>query len=60
MDDADEIRQAFKMVCKKCGSEDIALDIEQGIDYGGDTGYDSGHISVGCNTCRQNDVHIRM
>ena len=58
MEDEDTIKAAFKLVCKKCGSEDIALDIEQGVDYGGETGYSSGHISIGCNACKQNDVYI--
>lgn len=60
MDDAEEIKAAFKLVCKKCGSEDVVIDIEQGIDYGGETGYSSGHISLGCNVCKQNDVYIRI
>ena len=58
MNEAEEIEAAFKLVCKKCGSEDVVIDIELGIDYGGETGYSSGHISLGCNACKQNDVYI--
>ena len=58
MNEAEEIEAAFKLVCKKCGSEDVVIDIERGIDYGGETGYSSGHISLGCNACKQNDVYI--
>ena len=58
MDDADEIKQAFRIICKKCGSEDVVLDIELGVDYGGETGYSNGHITLGCNACKQNDVYI--
>ena len=58
--DSENIRLAFKMVCTKCSSEDVAIDIEQGIDYGGETGYSSGHISLGCNACKQNDVYISI
>ena len=58
MEDEDKIKEAFKLVCKKCGSEDIAIDIEQGVDYGGETGYSPGHITLGCNACKQNDVYI--
>jgi len=58
MDEAKEITNAFKLACKKCGSEDVVIDIERGIDYGGDTGYSSGHISIGCNSFKQNDVMI--
>jgi len=36
----------------------VVLDIEQGVNYGGKTGYSSGHISIGCNACKQNDVMV--
>lgn len=60
MEESEEITTAFKLVCKKCGSEDVVIDIEQGIDYGGETGYSGGHISLGCNACKQNDVYISI
>lgn len=60
MDKAEEIRVAFKLVCKKCGSEEVVIEIEQGVDYGGQTGYDPGYISLGCNACKQNDVYISL
>jgi hypothetical protein len=60
MTDTEEITAAFKLVCKKCGSEDVVVDVEQGTDYGGETGYDPGHISIGCNACKQNDVYISI
>ena len=60
MDEAAEIKMAFNLVCKKCGSDDVVIDIEQGIDYGGETGYSGGHISLGCNACKQNDVYIGL
>lgn len=53
--DEDDLRQHFKLICRKCGSENVAVNIEQGIDYGGDTGYQSGSIQIGCNDCKQND-----
>jgi hypothetical protein len=56
--DEEEIKAAFKLVCKKCGSENVTLDIEQGMNYGGQTGYSSGHISLGCADCKDNDVFI--
>ena len=58
--DAENIRLAFKLVCTKCGGEDVSIDIEQGVDYGGETGYSGGHISLGCNACGQNDVYISI
>lgn len=60
MTDAEEIEAAFKLVCKKCGSENVRIDIEQGIDYGGDTGYGSGHLAIGCNDCGKNDIYISI
>jgi hypothetical protein len=60
MDEAEEILAAFKLVCKKCGSEDVVIDIERGVDCGGETGYSSGHISMGCNACEKNDVLISI
>jgi hypothetical protein len=56
--EVEEIKAAFKLVCKKCGSEDVVLDYEGGIDYGGQTGYQSGWLSIGCNACKKNDVHV--
>ena len=60
MDDAERLKAAYKLMCKKCGSENVVIDIEQGIDYGGETGYNSGHISLGCNDCKKNDVYISI
>ena len=60
MTEAEEIKQSFKLVCKKCGSEDVVIDVEKGVDYGGETGYSSGYISLGCNACKQNDVCISI
>lgn len=56
--DAQRIEAAFKLTCRKCGSENVRMDIEQGIDWGGETGWQSGHIAIGCNDCGQNDVFI--
>lgn len=60
MSEAEEIEAAFKLVCKKCGSENVRIDIALGIDYGGDTGYDSGHLAIGCNDCGKNDIYISI
>ena len=56
--EAEELKAAYKLVCKKCGSENVEVDIELGEYYGGETGGSSGHISLGCNNCGQNDVNI--
>ncbi len=60
MTEAEQIQEAFKLACKKCGSDDVVIDIEQGINYGGQTGYDPGHLTIGCNACKQNDVYISL
>ena len=49
------LREQFKVVCRKCGSEDVAINKEEGIDYGGETGYQSGSFQIGCNGCKAND-----
>lgn len=41
----------FAIVCNKCGSLDIEVIGERGIDYGGMTGYSSGSTAVKCNGC---------
>lgn len=56
--EAKEIKAAFIILCKKCGSENVVIDIEEGHNYGGQTGYSGGHLSIGCNDCAQNDVLI--
>jgi hypothetical protein len=59
-DDADRLKQQFTLVCRKCGSEDVVINIEEGIDYGGQTGYQSGTISIGCNACKDNDFWMSI
>ena len=60
MNDEDDFRASFKLTCKKCGSENVALDIERGVDYGGDSGYSAGHINIRCSDCKQNSVFINI
>jgi len=54
--DAELIEAAFTFTCKKCGSTNVRLNIEEGINWGGHTGYQAGSISIGCNNCQDNDV----
>jgi hypothetical protein len=60
MGDEDDIKQAFKLICRKCGSEDVVIDIQELVDYGGETGWSGGYITFGCNACKQNDLHISV
>jgi hypothetical protein len=55
-----ELRQRFKLICLKCGSDNIALDLDKGIDYGGATGYSPGTLSFGCNACKENDYFMSV
>ena len=41
---------SFRIVCK-CGSTDINIVGEKGIDYGGETGYADGSTVIKCNKC---------
>lgn len=52
----EELHKRFMLTCRRCQSTNVKVDIVKGIDYGGETGYSSGHISIGCNTCGQNDI----
>lgn len=56
----EQFRQRFRLVCQRCGSTNGVLDLEQGIDYGGETGYSPGHITVGCNACKQSDLYLSI
>lgn len=56
--DIAQLTSQFAIACKKCGSANVVVDIEHGVDYGGETGYSSGHFSLGCNNCKQNDFHL--
>jgi hypothetical protein len=60
MTDAEELEQQFKLVCRKCNSENVRVDIEQGIDYGGMTGWSPGHLAIGCNDCGKNDYFLSI
>lgn len=55
MDEAEKLKQQFKLTCKECGSENVSVNIEHGINYGGQTGYQEGSIQIGCNDCAEND-----
>lgn len=59
MDDKDlkNFRMQFKIVCRKCSSEDVVIDVQEAIDYGGETGVQPGSFSAGCNACKQNDFY---
>lgn len=53
-----KLREQFRIVCRKCGSENVAINKEGGIDYCGQTGYQSGSFQIGCNDCKDNDWYV--
>jgi hypothetical protein len=54
-DDLKEFLQRFKLVCRKCGSENTVMDCTPGFQGSEYTGYCEGSITAGCNDCKQND-----
>ena len=59
-DELNELKQKFKLVCLKCGSDDVAISVEEGINYGGQTAYQPGTVSIGCNACKENDFWVSI
>ena len=41
----------FAVMCKKCGSGDVFVSWEKGVDYGAYTGYSEGQKLFKCNSC---------
>lgn len=41
----------FRIICTKCGSQDISILGQRGIDYGGETGYSPGSTVIKCHGC---------
>ena len=53
-----EITSRFKIVCRKCGSENVMVNISES--WGGTdvTAGNGGALQIGCNDCKDNDVYI--
>ena len=45
------IMKHFAVSCKKCGSSNIFVSWEEGVDYGDYTGYSEGQKLFKCNDC---------
>jgi hypothetical protein len=41
----------FRIVCTKCGSQEVTIIGELGCDYGGETGYCAGSTVIKCHGC---------
>jgi hypothetical protein len=59
-DDFKRLQEHFKLVCKKCGSDNVAVSLTPPVNYGGQTGWQSGDLSIGCNACKNNDLYITI
>ena len=51
LDDAFGQDKLFSVLCNKCGSVEVEIIGERGIDYGGQTGYQPGSTVFKCNSC---------
>jgi hypothetical protein len=55
----DELRARFKIVCRRCGSEDIAINMEASYSCSEYTS-GGGTVQIGCNACKQNDFYASL
>ena len=51
LDEAFGKGKLFSVVCNTCGSAEIEIIGERGINYGGETGYQSGSTVFKCTKC---------
>ena len=54
-DDVQSLLRQFKLVCRKCSSENVVVDADPGFGGSEVTGAEPGTLSVGCNDCKNND-----
>lgn len=52
--DEQELLARFKIVCRHCGSEDVAVNISESYSYSEYT-QGGGSMQIGCNACNGND-----
>ena len=53
-DDIKELFTKFKIMCLKCGSDQVTLKATSGVYYGGRAVYEDGTIVFNCPTCKDN------
>ena len=58
LDEGERLKARFRIICKACVSENIAVNVQPMVDYGGQTGACGGYAQVGCNDCRLNDFFL--
>lgn len=57
MSEEEDIKERFRLICKKCGSEDVRISVEPAYSYSEMTG-GGGYMTIGCNECKQNDLMV--
>jgi ribosomal protein L33 len=55
----EDFYKAFKLVCRKCGSENCVIDFDPGRVYSECT-EDPAVVTLGCNDCKVNDLAIYL
>lgn len=57
MDLSEEFKGRYLVACRNCDSDDIVISLvgPEGK-LSEDTGGASGHLSIGCNSCKANDM----
>ena len=55
----EEIKKKFELRCKECGSDDVQGSYEPEHHYSEAT-VDSAKLSLGCNTCKKNDLFLYL
>ncbi len=54
-----ELQEKFILICRKCGSNDVVVDIEESYNYSEFT-QGGGSLTIGCNACKQNDFYMSL
>lgn len=57
-DDVKKLQERFLLVCKVCRTANVVIDAEPGFMGTEETGWISGTLSIGCNRCKRNDLHL--
>lgn len=55
--EAEELIARFAMTCRRCGSDDVVVNIEASYHYS-DLTNGPGSITIGCNGCKENDWYV--
>lgn len=59
-DVVNEVLKRFTLTCKKCGSTNVVLSVNEGWSGTFITVGDPGEVVFGCNDCKQNDYSFSV